>query len=92
MPHSSGLLLVACLLEVTHAETGCGTYRRKQRLHVLVGVCYGGQVDQVPVQDLLVPVEKRTGEVATSNTEPNLTKSASTSSLAGQGTLTPRPG
>lgn len=43
-------------------ETGCGTYRGKQRLHVLVGVCYGGQVDQVPVQDLLVPAEKRPGE------------------------------
>lgn len=41
---------------MTQPETGRSTYRRKQRLHILVGVCYRGQVDQVPVQDLLVPV------------------------------------
>lgn len=36
-----------------------GTHGREQRLHVLVGVRDRGQVDQVPVQDLLVPVGER---------------------------------
>ncbi|OBS72940.1 hypothetical protein A6R68_12510 [Neotoma lepida] len=53
---STDTYLSPSVSRVTHSETGCSTYRRKQRLHILVGVCYRGQVNQVPVQDLLVPM------------------------------------
>lgn len=43
------------LTQCSGAEVHVLCWRRgKQRLHVLVGIRYGGQVDQVPVQDLLV--------------------------------------
>lgn len=34
------------------------THSREQRLHVLIGVCYRGQVNQISVEHLLVPFDR----------------------------------
>lgn len=44
-----------------------GTHRGQQRLHVLVRVCDRGQVDQVRVQHLLVPMKTRHVSVYTNS-------------------------
>lgn len=39
---------------------GSRTHCRQEGLHVLIGICYCGQVNKVSVQDLLIPEKNKT--------------------------------